>query len=161
MCCASQLTRFWEVLPPFCRFSSSKGGGGPSHCSCSSMWEGWDVLLLKARAHFSALLISGGPARLPDRCLFQARALSFSDRSCLPSLNLGPKCNSGSWVGELRFTPFPSYFPGQAHTSPGRWVGVKWDGCCLKRKGPVRAISLPGTPPLPVVGLCSGVGILS
>lgn len=65
MCCASRLTRFWEVLPPFCRFSNSKGGGG--HCSRNSMWEGWDVLLLKARAHFSALLISEGPAWLSDR----------------------------------------------------------------------------------------------
>lgn len=173
MCCASRFTRFWEVLTPFCRFSSSKGGGGHSHCSCSTVWGGWDVLLLKARAYFSALLISGGPARLSDGGGKCANTLDHCSSAC-PRLEpcsflTGPAFPASIWdqsatrdhgLGSSDY-PSPLYFPGQAHTSLGRWVGVKRDGCCLKRKGPVRAISLPGTPLLPAVGLCSAVGILS
>lgn len=148
MCCASQLTRFWEVLPPFCRFSSIKGGGGHLHCSCSSMWEGWDVLLLKARAHFSALLISGGPARLSDRwwqvcanTLYHCFSACFRLEPC-PFLT-GPAFPAS--IGDQSATrdhglgssdlPLSIVFPRPSPHQPGEMGGSEMGWVLLKEEG--------------------------
>lgn len=113
-------------------------------------------------------MLSGGPARLSDRvCGNTDRFASASprlescpspDRSCLPNLNLGPKCNLGSWVGEL--TSPLSISLAKPTPTLGRWVGVKWHGSCLKRKGPVEQLPCLGPPP-PSCGPVQCVGILS
>lgn len=85
---------------------------------------GYLMVVASVRKHFRSLLF----------CLSQARALFFSDRSCLPSLNLGPKCNSGSWVGELRL-PLSIVFPGPSPHQPGEMGGSEMGWVLLKEEG--------------------------
>lgn len=66
----------------------------------------------------------------------------------------------GIMVGELTL-PLSIVFPGPSPHQPGEIGGSEMGWVLLKEEGTSRATSLPGTPPLPAVGLCNGVGILS
>lgn len=166
MCHTSPITRFWEALPH----------SAASHVAREAVPTTLQVLPVqhgkagiccfssRTGPHFSTLLISGGPARLSDRWslvwplffyLSQARAL-FLTGPAFPA-PIWDQSATGIIMGwGAQITPLHSISLGSAHASPGRCVGVKWDGWCLKTEGTSVVTDSPGTPPLPALGLCSG-----